>query len=362
MKILLLADGASAHVQKWAIALANSGVHIGVFTFNYSEKYWWANIPNLEMLFQPDRKYVTSKLSTKLKYITYLKKLKKVIKDFNPDIVHSHYASSYGLLGRLSGFKPYVITAWGTDVMKFPFKNSINKKILIANFKSANVVCASSYVTEEYIHKIVDLPIHVIPFGAECDKFSPGLEIDKDEITIGSIKSLEAIYRMDLLIESFNKVQVLFPHKKLKLLIVGGGSLEASLKAKCDELGISKDVTFTGKIGRLEVIEQYRKMDVFCNLSDYESFGVSIVEAMACGVAVVATDSEGAKEIIVNENLGTLVRVGDVEDVTRGIAKYVKDDTLRKSTALNARQHVFTKYNWKGNVQEMIDVYTNLLK
>ena len=62
--------------------------------------------------------------------------LKTAIAQFKPDVVHAHYATSYGLIGALSGFHPFVISAWGTDVMKFPQKNFINK----ANAITVNTV------------------------------------------------------------------------------------------------------------------------------------------------------------------------------------------------------------------------------
>ena len=69
----------------------------------------------------------------KLFYFKFVKLLKTAIKKFTPDVLHAHYATSYGLIGALSGFHPFVISAWGTDVMRFPQKNFINKFILQYN-------------------------------------------------------------------------------------------------------------------------------------------------------------------------------------------------------------------------------------
>jgi len=361
LKVLLLADAASSHTQKWALALAKQGIKIGLFSFNHTSTDWYNKQENIELLFQPASKKNASSIFTKLTYFTYTSKLKNAIKQFAPDVLHAHYATSYGLVGRLSGFHPFVISAWGTDVMKFPEQGGFNKKLLVNNFKQADLICATSNTIKEYINKVIEKPVKIIPFGVDCEQFAPLKQSNKNEIIIGCIKSLEPIYRIEMLINAFKAVLDKCTDKKLRLLIVGGGSLENQLKDLCKQLNIVEQVTFTGKVQHSEVISYYQQMDVFCNLSEYESFGVSIIEAMACELPVVATETGGAKDIIVSPELGMLVAVNSLDGATKAILQLVNDAELRNSIGKKSRAHVLDKYNWNTNVTEMISEYKKLV-
>ena len=146
MRILLLSDTYSEHTEKWALGLASHGIVVGLFSFNKASYSWYQNQKNISVLFEPNEKLDTS---SKLSYLKFVGSLKKAIAQFKPDVVHAHYATSYGLIGSLSGFHPFVISAWGTDVMKFPQKNIINKTILKYNLRKADAICATSNTINE---------------------------------------------------------------------------------------------------------------------------------------------------------------------------------------------------------------------
>ena len=129
MRLLLLADIQSEHTEKWALGLAANGIEVGLFSFNKATYPWYENIINITLLYEAEIKLDADNIINKLFYFKFVKLLKTAIKKFTPDVLHAHYATSYGLIGALSGFHPFVISAWGTDVMRFPQKNFINKFI-----------------------------------------------------------------------------------------------------------------------------------------------------------------------------------------------------------------------------------------
>ena len=103
-------------------------------------------------------------------------------------------------------------------------------------------------------------------------------------------------------------------------------------------------------------------IDVLANLSDYESFGVSVIEAMACEKPVIATNTGGLKEIIENSDFGSLVEIANVEQTASEIEKYMIDENLKHQVGKVAREKVIAKYNWTNNIKQMIDVYSQLIK
>jgi glycosyltransferase involved in cell wall biosynthesis len=362
MRILLLSDTYSEHTEKWAIGLALSGVKVGLFSFNKASYPWYSGKKNISLLFEPDQRLDTS---SKMSYLKFVGTLKKAIIQFKPDVVHAHYATSYGLIGALSGFHPFVISAWGTDVMKFPQKNIINKSILKYNLRKADAICATSNTIKEYLKPVTGKQVHVIPFGVDTQEFrKKGVNgfFDHNTFVIGSIKPLEELYNTDVLIKAFAKLRSKYPKQKLKLLIIGEGSQMAELKKQTIELQVKNDVMFTGRIPFSEVSNYFNMLDVLVNISDYESFGVSVIEAMACEKPVIATNTGGLKEIIENSIFGSLVEVGDVEQTASEIEKYMLDESLKQEVGKAAREKVVQKYAWNNNIQQMIDVYSQLIK
>lgn len=362
MRILLLSDTYSEHTEKWALGLASNGIEVGLFSFNKASYPWYQNQKNINVLFEPKDKLDTS---SKISYLKFVGSLNKAITQFKPDVVHAHYATSYGLIGALSGFHPFVISAWGTDVMKFPQKNFINKSILKYNLRKADAICATSNTIKEFLKPVTEKSVNVIPFGVDvnlfCKKDVNSL-FEKNAFVLGSIKPLEELYNTDILIKAFAALKKKHFDKTLKLLIIGEGSQMESLKQLSTQLGIDNDVKFTGRIAFSEISNYYNMLDVLVNISDYESFGVSVIEAMACEKPVIATNTGGLKEIIENSTFGSLVEVGNVEQTTIEMEKYLLDAALKERVGKAARAKVIEKYNWTNNIKQMIDVYSQLTK
>jgi L-malate glycosyltransferase len=102
-------------------------------------------------------------------------------------------------------------------------------------------------------------------------------------------------------------------------------------------------------------------IDVFVNISEYESFGVSVIEAMACGIPVVVSNVGGLKEIVRDESLGLRVEPGNIEETTLAIERLLKDKNLYNELSINGREHVSKYYNWDQNLSQMILSYKSLI-
>lgn len=361
MKILLLSDTYSEHTEKWALGLANSGIKVGLFSFNKAS-YDWYEHENITVFFEPEKKINAEKTLTKLAYLKYVNILKKIIRHFEPDVLHAHYATSYGLVGALTGFHPFVISAWGTDVMKFPNKNFVAKSILRYNFSCADLICATSNTIKEYISKVTDKEAQVIPFGIDLQAFQPrevSPAFAPGDLVLGSVKPLEPVYNISVLLDSFYLLHEKYP--QLKLLIIGEGSQESELKEQALRLGLGSKVIFTGRVPFQEISDYYNKLSVLVNISEYESFGVSVVEAMACGKPVIVTNVGGLKEVVKDDSVGLKVEAGHVEQTAEAIERLVSDEGLYSSIAATARAYAAQHYNWKNNLSDMIRAYQRLI-
>ena len=126
MKICYLADINSAHTHKFLNYFVKKGYDIHVISLGKGE-YNGVKVHSLDI---EDNVMKGKSEKGKVGYLKKIKKVKELINEIKPDILHAHYASSYGLLGALANYHPYIISVWGSDVYDFPIKSPIHKKII----------------------------------------------------------------------------------------------------------------------------------------------------------------------------------------------------------------------------------------
>jgi glycosyltransferase involved in cell wall biosynthesis len=299
----------------------------------------------------------------KLNYLKALPFIKRKIKEIKPDILHAHYASSYGLLGALCGFHPYIISVWGSDIFEFPNISPIHKQLIKFNFRKADILLSTSKIMAKETSKYTNKNIQVTPFGIDLGFFKPQKDndlLDQNEIVIGTIKNLETIYGIEYLIKAFAILKNKYSSFQLKLLIVGGGSLEEELKKICIDLQIEKSVTFRGKIEHKEILQYHNMIDIFVALSLSESFGVAILESQACEKPVVVSNVGGLPEVIEENITGFIVPPKNAELAANAIEKLILDKELRTKMGKAGRERVMKHYEWNGNVNLMVDIYKSV--
>src|SRR5262245_10916408 len=221
MKICLLADAGSVHTQRWAAALAGRGHTITVLSLRP------AVIPGVEVVDPSPPRW-----PSKLGYLTVWSTVRQRLAHVRPDVLHAHYATSYGLLGALAGFRPFMVSAWGADVFDFPRRSPLNAALLRFNLRRADVIaCTSLFMkaeVERYTHKTVE----VTPFGVDAARFSParnGGEEARAGVTIGLVKALEEKYGVQVLVQAFELLAG--RHADVRLVVVGNGSQRDSIRA-----------------------------------------------------------------------------------------------------------------------------------
>jgi glycosyltransferase involved in cell wall biosynthesis len=362
LKILFLADLNSAHVVKWVSALSAQGHQVGIFSLNGADDKWYSLLPGVQIFSSAtlSRDTFQGRTWSKLIYLKARGELKKAINAFCPDVLHAHYATSYGLLGAVSGFHPFFISAWGSDVMDFPSRSVLHRLLLRNNFKKADQILATSQTIADCVASLSDRPAVILPFGIDTAVFRPGrscLGFSADELVVGTVKALEPVYATDVLIQAFALSCTALPALPLRLLIVGGGSQLESCKALASSLGISERIRFTGRVPYEDVPEYHRSIDVFANLSHTESFGVSVLEAEASSKPVIVAETGGLKEVFLPGKTGIGILPGDIAGAAAAIQKLALDKELRESMGSAGRSFVLEKYGWKNCVNRMEALY-----
>jgi glycosyltransferase involved in cell wall biosynthesis len=282
---------------------------------------------------------------------------------FKPDIVHAHYASSYGLIGSLIYSKKLIVSVWGNDILTFPKISFLHKVLTKFVLYRADEILATSRVLQNEVSLYSSKQAIITPFGIDIEAFKNfNLPKSKDRITIGIIKSLEYHYGIEYLIQSFKIVIDNHRTKNIFLAIVGGGALESKLKDLVKALDLNHLVTFYGQIPYEEVPNYHNLFDIEVYLSVEESFGVSVLEASACEIPVIVSDIGGLTEVVENGKTGFIVSSESIQEAADAIHVLITDEGLRSQLGKNGRKRVEKFYSWDNCVGQMVSIYNSLLK
>src|SRR5690554_3406426 len=299
MKLVLLAAASSIHTVRWANGLSEAGLEVHVISQHPAGDPFDSSI---EVHVLPFR--------GALGYFTIVPGVRKLLKEIHPDIVNAHYASGYGTTARLVGYRPWVMSVWGSDVYDFPHKSFLHKWLVKKNLNDADSVASTSRCMAEETRALAPKlgDIDITPFGVTMGAFqSNAIELDtpKTRLVIGTVKAMKPVYGIDILIQAYallvNRLKSFGGGNApdLELRLVGGGDQAGELKSLADSLGVSDSVKFVGHVPHEKVPDELAKLDVFVALSRSESFGVAALEAGAAGRPVVVSDAGGLSEVTI---------------------------------------------------------------
>jgi N-acetyl-alpha-D-glucosaminyl L-malate synthase BshA len=260
-------------------------------------------------------------------------KMVEVAKYSNLELLHVHYAiphatSAYLAKEILGREKIKVITTLhGTDITLVGLDPSFLPLVKFSIERSDGVTAVSRFLREKTLTQYnINKEIEVIPNFVDTKKFHrlPGSEVrclldraaSSDEKILVHVSNFRQVKRVPDAIRIFNLVKKKVPSK---LILVGDGPDRSECERLCRELELCDDVKFFGKQAAL--VEILSASDLFLMPSQSESFGLSALEAMSCGVPVVSSSVGGLPELNVHGETGYIAEIGDVERM----AKYVID-------------------------------------
>lgn len=365
MRILFLAAANSIHTIKWVNSLSERN-HEVYLVYNTGHD------PDSDKISEKVRLFKLPFSGNKAYFLNAFA-LRKVVKKLKPEVINVHYASGYGTLSRLARIKGTLLSVWGSDVYDFPYESSLKKKILQKNVLHAEKIASTSYCMAEQLRKVMDNPkldIYITPFGVDTKAFNPDVYLSEKEmeecIVIGNIKTLKPKYGIKESILVFKKLiedeEIRNSGKKILFKIYGDGKQKEELEQLIHCNNLDNRVTLEGRIPNVQVPEILDTFDIFFAFSQNESFGVSIVEAMAMKVPVVVSEADGFKEVVSADETGYIVPGQDMEIAKDKLKKLVLSKELRKKMGEAGRKHVLALYDWEENVTKMEKIYYEVLQ
>ena len=358
MRICYLANGQTVHIQKWMKYFVSRGHEVYLVTFN---KTGYINNIDIQVL----------RYSMKFAYPLRILNIKKMIKKIHPDIFHAHYVSHYGIYGALTNFTPFVVTAWGSDILIDPKKSIITKYFVKYALKKADLITADSVSLIKAIRRLgVDgEKIKLIIHGVDLRLFHPvedneiykkELHIPEDYQIVISTRNLKPVYDIGTLIKAIPYVINKYPNTYF--LIIGEGILKHQLEEMVYKLGVAKNVRFVGLVPNRKIPTFLKASDIYVSTSLSDTRSVSMLEAMACGLPIVTTDLEANKECIKNGIGGYLIPKKNYKVLAEKIIYLLGNKDIRKRFGVINRKYVEREGNYEKEMRKMEKLYEELIE
>lgn len=301
-------------------------------------------------------------------FLTQVNKTVEVLRCYQLDILHAHYAVPHSLGAHLARqifgrHVPVITTLHGTDTSLVGAHQEFYEITSYGLEASDAVTVVSSFLAEqtrETFYYTKELP--VLYNFVDTDLFTPDVAADrhlltpKGEALLVHLSNFRPLKRVQDVIQVFHRVR---QQRPARLVMIGDGPDMPAAQTLAQSLGVSKDILFLGQQDTIAPI--LAASDVMLFPSCCESFGLAALEALSCGVPVVATRSGGVPEVIEHGRVGFLTRVGDIEEMARLTLLLLNDRSLRQEMSARARSYVLRKFNADQWVVKYEQLYQSML-
>jgi len=373
------AGGMNIYIREVVEKLINSNVEVDVFTRDHNRKNEIeGHFTNVNVNYIKagesyiDKVGIFDHIDQFVEGVNEFKKLKNI----QYDLIFAHYwLSGVASLKLKKIWNIPVITTFHTmqEIKQEAFPFNIDdpqretQEKLVSQESDALVVWSKhekNFIASNY--KVDPKKIYIIPPGVDLELFKPidqkeareEINIQNDLKVILFVGRLERLKGLDTLLEALSMID----QEKINLLVVGGLyniSEVTRLKKLCNDFNLLEKVHFIGSINRTDLKYYYNSSDICVLPSYYESFGLSALEAAACGVPVVASKKGGLSSIVIDKKTGYLLQWRCPGPFVEKLEILLQSKDLRKSMGKNARQHA-EKLNWDESINSLKHLFNKL--
>lgn len=303
MRLVLLGDGESPHLEKWARALAPR-VELWAASSRGFTPAFDSLLPASRRLALDTRPDVAG---GNVGVLRHLPRLARWLKEVRADWIHAHYLTSHGTLawlatralgapGRLVG------SAWGSDILVTPQRSAMARLVTARVLKACRLATSDSQVMAARMRELGAGEVMVFPFGLEA--LPPPAE-RKDDALFFANRGLEPIYRPQRVLDAFAEVARAWP--QARLVVAHDGSLRGELMRQAAALGLAERVRFVGRLAPDEQARCYDEARWYLSLPRSDSVSVSVIEAMAHGCVPLLSELPANRELVRDGDNGLIV-------------------------------------------------------
>jgi glycosyltransferase involved in cell wall biosynthesis len=296
--------------------------------------------------------------------------LRKVIKEFAPDLIQAGPIQRSAFLAALTGFRPLVTMSWGYDLLHDVHNGrSWNWATRFTLNRSAAMIGDCDTIRNLAIaYGMNPERIVTFPWGANIEKYSPcgakskiavrqRLGWDENTFVLLSTRSWAPIYAVDDLAHAFVKAARQRPD--LRLFLLGNGPLAPRIRQIIQDGGVMEQVQFPGQVSQAKLPNFYRAADLYISTSHSDGTSISLLESLASGTPVLLSNIPGNKEWI-NEpgEVGWLFKDGDIDSLAGGILYAVENRAQLHRMGRSARKLAQDQGDWRKNFPKLFKAYS----
>jgi glycosyltransferase involved in cell wall biosynthesis len=289
--------------------------------------------------------------------------IQRLISKYNLDVIHFHAgAGGIFVLKKLKS-KTFVTTHTNNYMFQYKRLGKFSKRLLSPLEKCTyqiadRILSVSSYVKKNLIndYQMPRFKIRVVPNGVNAGTFYPisnYFHNMKDVLYVGRIDKRKGI---EFLIDAVERL--ITDHPSIRLIVVGKGAYVKEVKAYIQDKAVRNHIVFLGWKDSRSLNQLYNRATVYVMPSIVEGFGMTLLEAMACGCPVIATDSGGAVDIIQHNYNGLLVSYGDAAQLAVSIDRLTTDETRRNRLKQNGLATI-QNFSWEIIANQLYCEYTD---
>jgi glycosyltransferase involved in cell wall biosynthesis len=272
--------------------------------------------------------------------------LRRTVEQVAPDVLHGHFLVEHAFYATSAAFRPYVVSAWGSDVLVEP-RSFVNRQIARFTTSRANLVTANNrYMAREIVLKLGKERawVHHIVLGVSRS-FLDGAPASINTLssdappTIISTRSLDTpLYNIDVILQAFARARRTVANARL--VVAGGGRLRSQLESLAAKLGVGEAVSFTGSLDEDAFRNALSSAHVFISVPSSDATSVALLQAMGVGAFPIVSDLPSQQELVENNVQGLRVPVRDESALAEAIVRALEDGVLRHAAAERNRAFV----------------------
>ena len=389
MKILLISDPRSIHTKTWVEGLQRHDVEVGVCYENAT------GLPSTELETVVDATFFEAPRSGSLIFDSLKKlriaalyrdmrsgntlhqrllhlgpKIRSIAAEEGYDSIHAHGLTAPSLFASASGFRPFGVSVWGSDVLLAPSQ----KPYLVPLMKTALHEAAYVHVQGNTgAARILELDpecrekLWIKTWGADTDRFKPGLSDDKLAVLglpesewILSFRGLHPLYRTDEIVRAF--AELASRHSRPILVIGSEGPEKKRLNDLASELGVDHRVFFTGFLEIEEMAQLFSNSAFFVQFPLSDGASITAMEAMSSGLPVVASDVGDTKTLVEHGVNGFLVPSDDWDSLLNYMDRLIEDSALRRRMGERSRDLALSRHDRDSFFGQLVDRIREILK
>lgn len=276
-----------------------------------------------------------------------------------PDIIHVHCGLYGGLAAKIIKDKysiPYVITEHSSIILNNSL-NDYNKQVLTVAYNNADKLISVGSKLKCSMKNYTNNDIVVVPNIVNTDGFKVIKEYKREKFRFLTVAYLKKNKRIDLVIEAFSKLKE--KHKNIELYIGGDGPEKTNIQGLINKYNLNEDVHLLGEVSREDLPNIMGDSDSFVLPSMYETFGVVYIEALACGVPIIATRCGGPEDFF-NENLGYMIDVDNLNELCNAMENILINNSKFNRNEIS--EYVKNRFGRNAIVEGLEKVYNSIAK